>query len=73
MTPLLALQSHYLTRLLRFKSSSKCVLIDLDTPLSHRNIRGLVRWKVLLTEAKMQFGVQKCRRASLQNYENRSK
>ena len=42
MTPLLALQSHYLTGRLRLKSSSKCLLIDLDTPLSPRNIRGLV-------------------------------
>ena len=44
MTPLLDLQSHYLslTRRLRLKSSSKCLLIDLDTPLSPRNIRGLV-------------------------------
>ena len=41
MTPLLALQS-YLAGRLRLKSSSKCLLIDLDTPLSPRNIRGLV-------------------------------
>ena len=41
MTPLLALQSHYLTGRLRLKSSSKCLLIDLDTPLSLR--WGLVR------------------------------
>ena len=39
MTPLLALQSHYLTGCLRLKSSSKCLLIDLDTPLSPLNIR----------------------------------
>ena len=32
MTPLLALQSHYLTGRLRLKSSSK--MIDLDTPVS---------------------------------------
>ena len=36
MTPLLALQIHYPTGRLRLKSSSKCVLIDLDTPLSPR-------------------------------------
>ena len=42
MTPQLALQSHYQwTGRLRLKSSSKCLLIDLDTPLSLRNIRGL--------------------------------
>ena len=78
MTPLLALQSHYLTGRLRLKSSPKCLLIDLDTALSPQ--QGLVRlqnqifgfkknletsvqlcWKVLLTEAKMQFGIQKCK------------
>ena len=41
MTLLLALQSHYLTGRPRLKSSSKCLLIDLDTPLSLR--QGLVR------------------------------
>ena len=78
MTPLLALQSHYLTGRLRLKSSSKYLLIDLDTPLSPR--QDLVRlqnqifgfkkkletsvqlsWKVLLTEAKTRFGIQKCK------------
>ena len=34
MTPLLALQSRYLAGRLRLKSSSKCLLLDLDTPLS---------------------------------------
>ena len=73
MTPLMALQSHY-----RLKSSSKCLLIDLDTPLSPRdslfrlqnqifgfkeNLETSVHlsWKVLLTEAKTQFGIQKCK------------
>ena len=42
MTSLLALQSRYTTECLRFKSSSKCLLIDLDTPLCPLNIRGLV-------------------------------
>ena len=52
MTPLLALQSHYLTECLYLKSSSKFLLIDLVTPLSPRR-------KVLLTEAKTQFDIQK--------------
>jgi len=42
MTPLLALQSHYLTGRLRLKSSSKCLLIDLDTPLSPREDSSLL-------------------------------
>ena len=42
MTPLLALQSHYMTGCLRLKSRLKCLLIDLDTPLCSLNIRGLV-------------------------------
>ena len=53
MTPLLVLQGHYLTGCFRLKLSLKCLLIDLDTRLSSRNIH------VLLMEAKTQFGIQK--------------
>lgn len=42
MTTLLALQSHYLTGRRRLKSSSKCLLIDLDTPLSPREESSLL-------------------------------
>ena len=78
MTPLLALQSHYLTGRLHLKSSSECLWIDLATPLSpswclvrlqnqnfgfKKNLETSVHlsWKVLLTEAKTQFGIQKCK------------
>ena len=67
MTPLLALQSHYLTGRLRLKSSSKCLLIDLDTPLSPR--WGLVRLqnqifgfkKNLETSVHLSWKVLKCK------------
>ena len=47
MTPLLALQSHYLTGRLRLKSSSKCLLIDFDTPLSTREDSSLLLFSSL--------------------------
>ena len=76
MTPLLALQSHYLslslTGRLRLKSSSKCLLIDLDTPLSPQNIRGLVL-EGFNDGSQNAVWRSEVLSASLQNYENRSK
>ena len=60
MTPLLALQSHYLTGHLRLKSvklgfkTKFSALKKLETSLH-------LSWKALLTEAKTQFGIQKCK------------
>ena len=42
--------SHFRTERLHLKSSSKCLLIDLDTPVSLQHL-----WKVILTEAKTQL------------------
>ena len=50
----------HLTGRPRLKSSSKCLLIDFDSPLSPETSEDL-SWEVLLREAKTQFGVQKCK------------